>query len=295
MIISVINMSKIDDAELHQAVRAVNRQIREDFEPYWSFGATLRLEGHSTGKPDKILLPDMRGDAVLYVWDQIDVEGALGYHDANARGIPYGLVFTQLSAELNEAWTVTLSHEAMELIADPLVNLLVAGPHPQEDRTVFHWFEMSDAVQNETYKIDGIDVSNFVLPLYFTPSAEAGSRNDFLGASRGGSPLPSFGVNPGGYIGFFDPKQDKHVTFAVRGDPVARKRLEAKAKFSTGRRAIRIGGWPREKVLQPELARRIQPIATRDERRTDDQGVAPQQPMRGAIPLRGHRAYEAIE
>src|SRR6478752_3774453 len=252
MIISVINMSKIDDTELHQAVRAVNRQIREDFEPYWSFGATLRLEGHSTGKPDKIQLPDMRGDAILYVWDQVDVEGALGYHDANARGIPYGFVFTQLSAELNEDWTVTLSHEALELTADPLVNLLVAGPHPQEDRTVFHWFEMSDAVQNETYKIDGLSVSNFVLPLYFTPSAEAGSRNDFLGTSKGGLPLPSFGVNPGGYIGFFDPKEDKHVTFAVRGDPVARKRLAAKSQFSTGRRAVRVGGWPKEKVLQAE-------------------------------------------
>jgi len=43
----------------------VNRQISEDFEPYWSLGATLRLEGKSSNTPNKLTLPDIRGDAVL--------------------------------------------------------------------------------------------------------------------------------------------------------------------------------------------------------------------------------------
>ena len=45
MIISVINQTngQISDEELQIAIRAINRQIREDFEPYWSLGATLRL------------------------------------------------------------------------------------------------------------------------------------------------------------------------------------------------------------------------------------------------------------
>ncbi|NRF65377.1 hypothetical protein HLB44_00115 [Aquincola sp. S2] len=260
MIITIVNMSKrIADAELQRVVRAVNRQIREDFEPYWSLGATLRLEGKSKNSPDKLNLPDMRGDAVLYVWDKVDVPGALGYHDANARGIPYGFVFTDLEQALNEAWTTTLSHEALELIADPLVNLLVAGPHPSEDRTVFHWYEMSDAVQGEAYTIDGVEVSNFVLPLYFTPTTEVGSRNDFLGIARDGETLPSFGINPGGYIGFFDPlagEHGEHVTFSMAGDTDALKRLEAKRALSAdggsgGRRGYRIAGWPRERALAP--------------------------------------------
>jgi hypothetical protein len=46
---------------------------------------------------------------------------------------------------LGESWTVTLSHEALELIADPEVNLLVAGPHPSQPKVdVFHWYEMCD-------------------------------------------------------------------------------------------------------------------------------------------------------
>ena len=253
MIISVINLSKkISDEELQVVVRAVNRQIDEDFEPYWSLGAKLRLEGNSTGKPDKINLPDLRGDAVLYLWDKVDVEGALGYHDMNARGIPFGFVFTELAKKLGENWTVTLSHEALELIADPLVNLLVAGPHPQEDRTVFHWYEMSDAVQAETYKCDGVEVSNFVLPLYFTPDAEKGSRNDYLGRIHGGETLTSFGINPGGYVGFFDPEKGEHVTFANANDTEAKKRLKMKSAQTAGRRAYRIHGGRDRKPEMPE-------------------------------------------
>jgi hypothetical protein len=59
--------------------------------------------------------------------------GALGYHDRNFSGIPFGFVFTELSREIGENWSVTLSHEALELIADPEVNLLVMGPHPNPD------------------------------------------------------------------------------------------------------------------------------------------------------------------
>jgi hypothetical protein len=242
MIISVINHTngKISDAELHVVIRAVNRQITEDFEPYWSLGATLRLEGRSEKAPSKLKMLDLRGDAILYLWDKTDVEDALGYHDQNARGIPYGFVFTELSKKLGEAWSVTLSHEALELIADPEVNLLVMGPHPADaNKTVFHWYEMSDAVQNETYEVDHIQVSNFILPLYFTGSDEPGGRNDFLGASHGGKTLNSFGVNPGGYVGFYNPETGKHETFSRKGDAVAKKRLMLKGEVRGARRAQR--------------------------------------------------------
>lgn len=258
MIITVVNMSKsTKDEELHRVVRAINRQIADDFEPYWSLGATLRLEGKTgDSRPDKVLLPEMRGDAVLYLWDDRDeVEDALGYHARNAKGLPFGFVFKKVAEAAGESWTVTMSHEALELIADPLVNLLVAGPHPSENRTVFHWYEMSDAVQAETYELDGVEVSNFVLPLYFTPDSEKGSRNDFLGRSHGGKTLPSFGINPGGYVGFFDPQTNEDVTFALAGDTRARERLAAKRGMSPGgRRAHRMSTWPREKAL--EVSRR---------------------------------------
>lgn len=244
MIISVINhtSSTIADLEVQKAIRAINRQIEGDFAPYWSLGATLRLEGKSSTSPEKQNLADMRGDAVLYLWDKTDIDNALGYHDANNRGIPFGFVFTEISRRLKEPWSVTLSHEALELIGDPEVNLLVAGPDPRGgDADVFHWYEMCDAVQAETYGIDGVEVSNFVLPLYFTSSDEAGGRNDFLGASHNGRTLRSFGLNPGGYVGFFDPAIGRHDTFSRKGDERAALRLKVKMGAKGARRAIRYG------------------------------------------------------
>ncbi|MES2366208.1 MAG: alkaline phosphatase family protein [Pseudomonadota bacterium] len=238
MIISIVNLTEtISDAELQKVIRAINRQIAEDFEPYWSFGAKLRLEGTAGKIPDKESPSELRGDAILYLWNQTDVEDALGYHDINARGIPYGFVFTDLSKQLGENWTVTFSHEALELVGDSQNNLLAQGPHPAHPgREVFHWFEMCDAVQSQTYKIDDIEVSNFVLPLYFTPGEQEGGRNDFLGIiDKQKNALTSFGVAVGGYVGFYDPVTRQHEQYAAPDDKVAAKRLKIKAKVHSGR------------------------------------------------------------
>jgi hypothetical protein len=242
VIISIINHTKgkISDEQMQVAIRAINRQIAHDFEPYWSLAAELRLEGRSETKPTTHSIADMRGDAVLYVWDEVDVDDASGYHEKNDRGIPYGFVFVELAGKLAEDWSVTLSHEALELIADPETNLLVVGPNPEDRRrNVFHWYEMCDAVQDEHYEVDGVQVSNFVLPLYFTSSDETGGRNDFLGRSHDGQTLKSFGVNPGGYIGFFDPKVKKNITHFAKGDIRAEQRMAIKKRAKGTRRAVR--------------------------------------------------------
>jgi hypothetical protein len=242
MLISVVNHTegKLSDEQVQDGIRAVNRQIAHDFMPHWHMGAELRLEGAIGDDPDAESLPELRGDAIIYLWNDVDVEDALGYHDLHARGVPFGFVFTELVKELGESWTVTLSHEALELLADPEANLLVAGKHPADPtQEVFHWFEMCDAVQSETYKVDGIPVSNFLLPLYFTSRAEEGGRNDFLGKVNKGKTLLSFGINPGGYIGFYNPASKQHETFALKGDSKARKRLKIKGKAQLTRRSMR--------------------------------------------------------
>jgi hypothetical protein len=146
-----------------------------------------------------------------------------------------------LSAKLGDAWQATLSHEALELVADPESNLFVQGPNPRSPkRDVFHWFEMCDAVQSQWYEIAGVPVSDFVLPLYFTREPEAGSRNNFLGVrDKKTPPLKSFGVAPGGYIGYYDPKTQASVTYDAQ-NPVAKDRQAIKSDFSFGRRQRRM-------------------------------------------------------
>jgi phospholipase C len=223
--ISVVNRTScIADREMHRVLRAINRQIAEDFEPYWAFGGRLRVEGLVGPDTDLTQLKELRGDAILYVLDSAASNDVLGYHDQNLAGIPYGFVYLDLCKTLGEEWSTTLSHEALELIGDPQCNLLVQGPDPNGDsRTVYHFFEMCDAVQAQTYVIDGVTVSNFVLPHYFTPGEEEGARNDFCGTD-----LKSFGVGSGGYIGYFDPTKGQYSQFFAN-DALARQRLNAKS------------------------------------------------------------------
>jgi hypothetical protein len=104
---------------------------------------------------------------------------------------------------------------------------------------VFHWREMCDAVQTDHYKIDGVEVANFVLPSYFTSGEEMGRRNDFLGRAHAGKTLRSFGVIPGGYVGFFNPANGKSETFAQRGDAAAARRIRLKQAAGQTRRSVR--------------------------------------------------------
>ena len=145
MRISVVNLTNglLSDREVITAIRAVNRQIREDFAPYWNLSGELRLEGNSGGEPDIDNPQDMQGEGIIYIWDDSNIPNALGYHQANHRGIPYGFVFVDIATELGENWTVTFSHEALELIGDRQANKLVHGPHPEKPgQMVYHWHEM---------------------------------------------------------------------------------------------------------------------------------------------------------
>src|ERR1700750_2118913 len=132
LLISVVHRStQVSDAELQAAVRAINRQLEEDFYPHWQFGARLRVD--SAGrvprsrerKVDLPQLPGRRGDAVIYLVDHPTVPQAGGYQSSNNLDVPFGFVFLDVCGEGADCWTVALSHEAIELVGDPLSNLLV--------------------------------------------------------------------------------------------------------------------------------------------------------------------------
>lgn len=232
--ISVVNMSSIGDTKVQRVIRAVNNQL-VDFANAWDIYAKCVLEGRRGNKPNMNRMPELRGKGIIYLLDKAN-EDALGWHDANLYGVPYGVVDVSLSDRLGEDWSVTFSHEVLELALDPNVNRLVAGPHPdlRQARTVLHWYEACDAVQSMIYEIDGVLLSDFLLPLYFTVEEEKGSRISYLGAD-----IYSFGVAPGGYIGFFDPELMEHTTYFAKEDNIAAKRAETKGTSNARRRSLR--------------------------------------------------------
>ncbi|MFL6700068.1 MAG: hypothetical protein ACJ8GJ_23095 [Vitreoscilla sp.] len=246
MLISVVNRStKVSDVELQAAVRAINRQLEEDFFPHWQFGARLRVDSagrvptQRAHKIDLPVLPGRRGDAVIYIVDKATIGGAEGYHDGNNADVPFGFVFLDLCGEGADCWTVALSHEAIELVGDPLNNLLVQGPHPEHGQhLVFHYFELCDAVSGEYYEIEGIKVQNFVLPGWFSRKVVDGARNDFLGRVEPGASLAPFSVAAGGYLMYWDglkPQGKRWTPYHAGGDGMAGRKVAAKMASKTTR------------------------------------------------------------
>ena len=60
-----------------------------------------------------------------------------------------------------------------------------------------------------------------------------------MGKAHDGSTLVSFGVNPGGYVGFYNPESGNHETFAMSGDGEAARRIEIKGAAEAARRGGR--------------------------------------------------------
>ena len=67
----------------------------------------------------------------------------------------------------------------------------------------------------------------------------------------------SFGISPGGYVGFFDPQKNDMDTYSIKGDTVAKKRMEVKKKAEGARRALRYQRYT-SKLPQVQLSRQEQ-------------------------------------
>src|SRR5262245_65146520 len=93
--IAVVNFSSIlSDNDAQTAIRAVNRQIAEDFMPIWGTGRVLRLHASTYFPTDDTPPPNeaVNADSVLYLVDESTLPGALGYHDVNTGDMPFGFV-----------------------------------------------------------------------------------------------------------------------------------------------------------------------------------------------------------
>jgi hypothetical protein len=195
--IAVLNQTKsrLSDAEVTRVIGALNTQIARDVGPVWGVDAKLELARKDS----------LQADATVTLTDgEPDVIGALGYHDVK-NGRPYTKIFLKLFEKGSSSWRLTFSHVVLEMLVDPLDDRTVAGPHPHDaTRRGKHALEICNAVEAESYSIDGVQVSNFVLPGYFKADTPAGTPVDFLAKSTGHVDLRPFGIKTGGYAQFYD-------------------------------------------------------------------------------------------
>jgi len=71
-----------------------------------------------------------------------------------------------------------------------------------------------------------------------TSREEKKKTDDFLGRAHKGKTLRSFGVNSGGYLGYFDSEKGDHDTFTAQGDAVAARQLKLKSQMKGAQRGI---------------------------------------------------------
>ena len=192
--IAIQNSSTVlTDAQVQAAVAALQIQLDRDWQAAWGTTATLVFVSRTQGIPT--------GAWPIYVLDTSDVSGALGYHDETASGVPYGRIFAKDDITYGYNWTVTLSHELLEMMLDPYVNLTVFR-QTTNTAGMLYAYEACDACEadNLGYQINGIQVSDFVWPAWFdnTITNTAGHRYDQMNHLTA-----PFQLYSGGYIGVF--------------------------------------------------------------------------------------------
>jgi hypothetical protein len=191
-VIAVYDESEDGDAKaLAHAVRAIQKQVDRDFFPMWGWRANLVFEPRR--RPKNAMTITIKGAP------SDEDEGALGYHFSNV-GMPETYVFTRdENGKRVKEYYSTLSHEVLEMIADPGVNLFASGYHitpTGRHLRAFLAYEVCDPVQEELYVIDGVKVSDFVAPEWFEEE-RAGAALRFSHLESVSEP---FELAPGGYI-----------------------------------------------------------------------------------------------
>jgi len=135
------------------------------------------------------------GNWALVFLDTADAPGALGYHDLTPDGMPLSKIFVKTTIDDGEKVSVTASHELAEMLVDPGIQMGAVGP----DGRTWYAYETADAVEAESFDIDGIAMSNFVYPSWFEGFRKPHSTQfDHLGSC-----VRPFELKKGGYISIF--------------------------------------------------------------------------------------------
>ena len=195
---------------LLQAAAAIQKQITRDFTPYWGLHVTV------DAFEDLETVPSDYHPVVIFAASH-ELVGTLEYAvgeqrtadivDDIERGTLTGLHMNSFTRQpfalvaANETWSVTLSHETLEMITDPFGNRLIAAAHPFDPRRrVRYLLEVCDPCQAVWYPVNGVPVSDFYCPRYFDPVLPDRDRYSFTGAI--GRPLE---ILEGGYLSWIDP------------------------------------------------------------------------------------------
>ncbi len=187
----VSETSSISSAELSVVAASLQKQATRDLGPIWGVSATVDAFARLEDVP--------LGHWPVVVKDDINTPGAAGVHEDDA-GQPFALV------QSGDGWSLTASHETIEMLVDPFGRRLAAGQSPKQGQgRVQFLVEPCDPSEDEqfSYIINGVAVSDFYTPKFFSTAANPHDRYSFTGAIK--KPRQ---VLKGGYLSWHDPVSD---------------------------------------------------------------------------------------
>lgn len=167
--VAIINASTVlRDDDVAAVVPALQKQVSEHLSAVWGIDATLNFVQQGASPP--------AGTWWLTILDNSDQAGSLGYHDLTNEGLPLGRVFAGSDMVNGNNWTVTASHELLEMLIDPDINRAVFI----QDETgagKLYAYEICDLCESDQYgyQIDEVLVSDFLFPSWFESFRTPGS------------------------------------------------------------------------------------------------------------------------
>jgi hypothetical protein len=189
MIGIVFQTALVEAADQARIVNAISQQVDLHFAPAWN-----RLPSHPRLFSSMATVPE--GLPVIRVVDVVDDPDALGYH-TEERDRVTGIVGAKTILDAGgsilkgaDSVSACLSHEVLEASINPFVGGWEDGPAAGEEFAR----EVCDPCQDQSYAINGIAVSDFVLPAWFDAQNRTGPY-DHLGVLR-----KPFTRTRGGYI-----------------------------------------------------------------------------------------------
>ena len=141
-------------------IAALQAFVDNDVAPVW--GTPARLVKSSGFVP---------GHWAMVFLDDADQPGALAYHDLTPDGLPESKVFVKTTLKNHDLVSVSASHELVEMLVDPAINLMTTGPDPK----LVYAYESADPVEQLSYPVRGIAMTDFVYPSYFEAFHKPGS------------------------------------------------------------------------------------------------------------------------
>ncbi len=223
--------------DVSHVAAALTMQVTRDFSPIWGTAATVM--------PFRTVQEVPPGCWPIFIVPKLP-PGEGGFHWTKHKQ-PFAEV------EAGDTWSLSASHELIEMLVDPSGNQLVAGPElavnsgqivENASKQVEYLVEACDPCESAdcSYLVEDVVVSDFFTPHFHDPVPSPGTRYSFTGKLT----HPRQVLNEG-YISWSDPQTGDLMQIQYFGTP---KLINLSAASASGAHSLRefihtkAQGWP---------------------------------------------------